>query len=463
MRLRFRFGTLGWILTGLFVILAAATVGTFFVTHHFMHEGFEEYSHLQMNTSRRMVDDYVRIAKESMRKELRLISKMEEIRDAFATKNKEQMRRIAIDIMEQSHATFATLTDPEGNVLARALSDSSGDNIANTELMKSALLGEYSVDIVRLKNNGLSIAAAAPVYDKGKIVGGILFGNALKTNVFVNDIKRVTSLEMTVFDETVRIATTLTRDGRRATGTKIENADIASRVLGNAETFTADAPILGKSYKTIYWPVCNNAGDVLGMWFLGVETASFDAMVNKISFSCLLGTICIGVALGISGAAFFRSLIAPLRNKAFTDGLTGILNRAGIERYFNRNFDAAHKRGTFFLMDLDHFKEVNDILGHPVGDTLLRDMADILQKVFRESDIIARLGGDEFAVYSPTLESQDVIELKCRSVLREISREISLEDGKVIRISASIGVALCPRDGEDLESLYKSADMAIFR
>jgi diguanylate cyclase (GGDEF)-like protein len=115
-------------------------------------------------------------------------------------------------------------------------------------------------------------------------------------------------------------------------------------------------------------------------------------------------------------------------------------------------------------LDLDHFKAVNDTLGHPVGDALLRTVGERLRSVLRETDTVARLGGDEFAVLQgaggdPQPQAASAL---AKRVVDLVGRPYALE-GHLVNVGASVGVALAPADGEDADALLKAADLALYR
>jgi len=151
---------------------------------------------------------------------------------------------------------------------------------------------------------------------------------------------------------------------------------------------------------------------------------------------------------------------------AHHDAMTGLVNRAKLVESIEYQFALARRSAeefATFLVDLDHFKNVNDTLGHPVGDTLLREVAARLKKATRESDTVARLGGDEFVI---------VQSIDCRpvngviSLAERIQRELAepyLIEGHQIGMNASIGIALAPRDVNDAAGLLKNADIALYR
>ncbi|MBO4300603.1 MAG: GGDEF domain-containing protein, partial [Desulfovibrio sp.] len=151
-----------------------------------------------------------------------------------------------------------------------------------------------------------------------------------------------------------------------------------------------------------------------------------------------------------------------LERKAATDELTGIANRAGFEKSLEQSIARAPEGGALFLIDLDHFKDVNDSLGHPTGDALLKNTAATLKTIFRESDILARLGGDEFVVFAPSLNQRDIIASKAQNILKLVKTSYQLGDDRVLTVTASVGIALYPVHGADYKTLYKNADSALY-
>jgi diguanylate cyclase (GGDEF)-like protein len=116
------------------------------------------------------------------------------------------------------------------------------------------------------------------------------------------------------------------------------------------------------------------------------------------------------------------------------------------------------------LLDLDQFKEVNDTLGHAVGDKLLQDVGKRLTGLVRKSDTLARMGGDEFVLISmfPGIKGEGDAAKIAQRILEAFRRPFVL-DGHGICITASIGIAIYPHDGQDTDTLMRSADIAMYR
>ncbi|MET0266042.1 MAG: diguanylate cyclase [Duganella sp.] len=167
--------------------------------------------------------------------------------------------------------------------------------------------------------------------------------------------------------------------------------------------------------------------------------------------------------------AELRATQAQLETLAYGDPLTGLANR----RLFNdelRQLVAQAERGaatfTLLLIDLDHFKQINDTLGHDAGDALLAAVAGRLRAALREADRPFRLGGDEFAVllshsHDTAVPAQDALAVLCERILDSLAQPLP-HGSSVIQVSASIGAAVC-RHGDDHEQLYKQADLALYQ
>jgi len=149
---------------------------------------------------------------------------------------------------------------------------------------------------------------------------------------------------------------------------------------------------------------------------------------------------------------------------AHQDILTGLANRALFQDRIRQGLAGVRKGETLALhcLDLDRFKAVNDTLGHPVGDELLKAVAQRLKAILRDTDTVARLGGDEFAVIQVAPKSIEEVELIARRIIAALSEPFTLGENTV-SIGTSIGIALAPNDGVDAEQLMMNADMALYR
>ena len=149
--------------------------------------------------------------------------------------------------------------------------------------------------------------------------------------------------------------------------------------------------------------------------------------------------------------------------QALHDALTGLPNRVLFMRRVREAIDttqAGHVLGVM-LMDLDHFKEINDSLGHHFGDELLKEIGPRLSTALREDDMLARLGGDEFGLVLPNLPSREVVERVAQRLLDELVQPLNVE-GLALDVSGSIGIAMFPEHSDDDDILLRYADVAMY-
>ncbi len=156
---------------------------------------------------------------------------------------------------------------------------------------------------------------------------------------------------------------------------------------------------------------------------------------------------------------------ALIRQQAFFDTLTGLPNRRMLRDRLEQDIIKGRRDGTqlaLLFIDLDHFKEVNDTLGHDSGDRLLIEAARRIRECVRESDTVARFGGDEFTVLLPELNADTAhLERILQDVLNTLARAFHLGEEQVF-VSASIGITMYPQDATEVESLFKNADQALY-
>jgi len=149
---------------------------------------------------------------------------------------------------------------------------------------------------------------------------------------------------------------------------------------------------------------------------------------------------------------------------AMHDALTGLPNRSAFLDQLRRTLHYAtrhDKQLAVLFLDLDRFKSINDTLGHPVGDDLLKVIADRLTHSLRQSDLVARFGGDEFLIALPDVE-RDHDAARVAQKLSDVLAKPCELDGREYRVSVSIGIALFPRDGSDTDLLIRNADTAMY-
>ena len=219
--------------------------------------------------------------------------------------------------------------------------------------------------------------------------------------------------------------------------------------LGNCPPHT-------EGLRVVREEIAARSGPALGALFagLGAATAPSPGEEEVLSSAARLATLAIET----------RRLYTDLRHRSEFDLLTDIHNRFSMDRQLDTVIEDARQRaGVFGLIyiDLDDFKQVNDIYGHQVGDLYLQEVAERMKRQLRSQDMLARLGGDEFAVLVPMVrnraEAQEIVHR-----LESSFNEPFAVEGYVLRGSASVGVALYPEDGATKDSLLSAADAAMY-
>ena len=155
---------------------------------------------------------------------------------------------------------------------------------------------------------------------------------------------------------------------------------------------------------------------------------------------------------------------ARIKQLAYFDQLTGLPNREQLTNRFNYTLSLAERSGdTFTLMflDLDHFKNINDTLGHSVGDQILMEVANRLKRILREEDTLCRMGGDEFILLLPDTNEDGAREVVTK-VINIVSQPSKLKQQELTS-TVSVGIAIYPDDGQNFETLSKNADAAMYR
>lgn len=150
-----------------------------------------------------------------------------------------------------------------------------------------------------------------------------------------------------------------------------------------------------------------------------------------------------------------------MRGMVERDPMTGLYSKTHSNYLVNKIVSDENLRNALFVIDMDNFKQVNDKLGHLIGDAVILDVALSLKRLFRKTDILGHIGGDEFMVLLRDIKTEEVIDIKCNKLHSLLKRDYTNEN-ETVSVSASIGVAISPAHGKDFKTLFSHADAALY-
>ncbi|WP_372729285.1 putative bifunctional diguanylate cyclase/phosphodiesterase [Nocardioides sp.] len=204
--------------------------------------------------------------------------------------------------------------------------------------------------------------------------------------------------------------------------------------------------------------VVSLAAGLVGLFLLVLGTR---VQVSIVAVALAGATVAAAVVRSHRAFRLLRHLVDLRRHEATTDELTGLANRRVLYAEAAVRLSDRAAPCALILLDLDRFKEVNDSLGHHVGDELLARVGARLAEDVRDGDLLARLGGDEFAALVEVSDREQAVATAVK--LRELLTAPFLLDGLSLQSGASIGIAVFPDDGRDLSTLLRKADIAMYK
>lgn len=275
----------------------------------------------------------------------------------------------------------------------------------------------------------------------------------------------------------------------RASGleiTQIAGNSIEVKVGGSRVSVLADDGITYLNYLSFSKtrPLAVEVGQALDEILLDFHTRRTKYLVSLFLLSLIIIGLTIALIAGLKRQRLYidailsaekekRDLIEQLKQEklhalelASNDPLTGLNNRRMFMSLADSHLACAQRSGKHYalaFLDLDRFKAINDSLGHPIGDLLLQGVSERLKQHLRQSDVIARLGGDEFVILITGAENEGNLGEVVHKLVEAISKPFPNLDGHTVTVTPSIGVALFPRDAQDLDALIRHADQAMYQ
>ena len=213
----------------------------------------------------------------------------------------------------------------------------------------------------------------------------------------------------------------------------------------------AALPVAALELSLPYGPIAAEITDATNRFYLALAVA-------------LLVLYLVLFRIVARASSSWREQVLANEHQALHDVLTGLANRALFHDRVRQSVLLAEREGmegAVMIMDLDRFKEINDTLGHPKGDTVLREVARRLSLALRETDTVARLGGDEFAVLVPHVPDPAAVVQVVEKIQEALDRPFVLQ-GLALDVRASVGISFFPRHGNDVDTLIQRADVAMY-
>ena len=176
--------------------------------------------------------------------------------------------------------------------------------------------------------------------------------------------------------------------------------------------------------------------------------------------------LAINIAEQISSVIANLTLREKLEFQSIRDPLTGLFNRRYLEEFLNKEIHRATRNRYsvgVIMLDLDHFRNINNTLGHPAGDFALKEIANFLQNMIRSSDVACRYGGEEMTLVLPESPLEDTAR-KAEEIRAAIAKlQLNYKDEQLIKVTSSFGVACFPNQGKTVEEIIQAADIALFQ
>ena len=211
---------------------------------------------------------------------------------------------------------------------------------------------------------------------------------------------------------------------------------------------------------------------IIGYGIFGYGLWSIKELLNPLAVVVTFMLLCGGIFVFLVGQLALHTMsdvrkIAILQHESITDGLTGAKNR----RYFDQRLceEVAHSKRyklslSLLLLDVDHFKKINDTYGHKIGDEVLKNLSALVMEMVRDSDIVARYGGEEIAIIAPSTprEEAELLAERLRSAIEKTTMAMIDATQEVVQVTASIGVCSLGLIVQDRDALIEETDRALY-
>ena len=305
-----------------FVVIIVPCVSILITSTKLLEKPLMHEINSSIYSMQRVVDDRTKEAERKYLSMAELIAKQPDLIDAVMAGRVPEVQQLGKYWQDKSDADFVTITDAAGVVVGRGHSSKVGDAVLNQETVVNALAGRGSVGLVSGTVEPYTIRAGYPLVRGDKVVGSINLGISLTNPRFVDALKKMLHMEVTIFKGADRVMTTVMVDGKRAVGTKLSDPVIINQVLELGQTYQGTTQILGITYNTVYWPIRGMDGKILGLYFLGKPISDLLADHMRAIWVCLAlaGGIAV-VLLGVTAMCVVRFLQPIKQATAFAEAV----------------------------------------------------------------------------------------------------------------------------------------------
>ncbi len=307
----------------LFGALITCCAVVLFVSIHFMKEPIEKELDGNIRRMQNVIHTANDLTATRFAQSAMLMAHEQNLARAVLARDHQQVMLLSEQAMKEAGSDFMTVTDEKGTVVGRGHSKKWQDSVLNQETVVKALQGTPSVAIVAGTVVPFTIRASQPIIYEGKLVGTLSIGTSLVTPPYLDWLKKLSGMDVTIFKGDTRAMTTIMKDGKRAVGTKLQSPEIVEAVLQRGELVFAQNNILGVAYKSAYWPVKAADGTIAGMWFVGMPLNKLMALENKavttaswVAVALLAVQLLISVAIGLRVSAPVRKITRYVRDVA---------------------------------------------------------------------------------------------------------------------------------------------------
>lgn len=304
------------------VVLSCTTV--LFMTMHFLTPPLDASIEDMTQLAKQATDAAYKANSEKFLKEAQLIAQNPALIEAVIQQDHSAAAAIGKKLMEMAGSEFITITDEKGIVIARGHSGKYGDDVNNQETVSAGRQGKSAVGIVVGTEVPFSLRAGSPLIHADKVVGTIGIGISLTNETYVDNLKKDTGLEATIFKGDVRVMTTLVKEGKRMIGTQLQNTAVSEAVLQRGETVSGRLDLLGNPFSVVYWPILNMEGKPVGMWFTGQPINQVIQVQQEALHNALLAMLGITLIFAFVAFAMGKLLASPVKRiTAYAETVAG--------------------------------------------------------------------------------------------------------------------------------------------